>query len=709
MAGALLWQQQIGSQWPDPHQTPQFLAAVRSRELYMLDYVKAAVASLPVYYFSQSTGSDSNAGTIGSPMQTMAKANSMPGIQALFLAGDEWNETTGITLTAAGKIGVYGSGPKPFFNCFSVKIPAASFSLTSGTTWACTVASQLGMIRIQGRGGNAFPMLAFIPGTSIGNNLFCFAWATSLANCEASPFPSWFQSGATVYVNLAGTGLSSPPAMEGQIGQSVENAGGVSLNADGTWCDGIRADGWGITPASAGWGTLEATGLQSFTSSNQVSLFTRSDSFMGGSHTYLAYSFSSGGIVVAKNCRSGWTTGTQPTSAATWVNFAQNGGQEAYFFECETLGGMVPYGTVGGFVQQNGAMVGQAWIAHTGVSGTYPSCYISRGCRTRTDAQNWPLGGVQPQVAVPSSWASATAFCIGYRAGHEIPQSYVPPQQGPSVASHLLQCFVNGVVNLQCDQVDAAGSVSGNPFYCDAAGSTESISCNFNIRALNGTLSAINFGNLSGASFSMVMHGCGFRLSGQCASVVNWQDYPVAGNVTEWKNCTIAIESEGSTFQWNSLSSNGTLTLAGNAYFPNLPTADASAVLLPTFPTGNEIPAPTDGLYQVGVSLGNYPDVQMDVDNNLRILPVTIGPREVNPGLSVTQQQTVKFGYETGRTLTFRSYTQGSSPTLVQTISLTESPAGSSNYVTSTALTLGTPITYTITDSVSGVVGTGVM
>ena len=114
--------------------------------------------------------------------------------------------------------------------------------------------------------------------------------------------------------------------------------------------------------------------------------------------------------------------------------------------------------------------------------------------------------------------------------------------------------------------------------------------------------------------------------------------------------------------------------------------------------------------YQAGATYPDGVQLEYDIDWNPRNLATpNIGPREVNPGLSVISAQTVRFSYATGYTLTFKSYTQGSSPTLVQTIALTESPAGSGVYNTITAITLGTPINFTITDSTGTIVGQGVM
>ena len=129
---AQTWQQQLGiTQWPD-FRTVKLFGALRARRLYLENYVQAALAGLPTYYFSNSSGNDSNPGTSSSPMQTMAKCNDILSTQAAicyFKAGDEWNEVNGIVIPKGGSLQAYGSGLKPFFNYFSVKIPSTSWTL----------------------------------------------------------------------------------------------------------------------------------------------------------------------------------------------------------------------------------------------------------------------------------------------------------------------------------------------------------------------------------------------------------------------------------------------------------------------------------------------------------------------------------------------------------------------------------------------------
>lgn len=85
------------------------------------------------YYFSSSLGLDGNAGTIGSPYQTIAKLNSifstlLPGDSVLLKCGDVWNEsfsaTRGGSVSGQIVISSYGTGAKPVIS-----------GLTTATGW----------------------------------------------------------------------------------------------------------------------------------------------------------------------------------------------------------------------------------------------------------------------------------------------------------------------------------------------------------------------------------------------------------------------------------------------------------------------------------------------------------------------------------------------------------------------------------------------
>ena len=638
MNTALTWQEQLGA-WPDPR-TFALRAAIYARRQYLKEYVQQQVASLPVYYFSNSLGSDANAGTQASPMKTMAKANAMfaaGSLVALFKCDDEWNETVGITLPYAGKIGSYGNGLKPFFNCFSIKIPAASWTLVSGSVYSATVASQIGMLRMTGRYGNALPGAAFIPAATPAqfNNLFQFAWYYSLAALEAATTPGFFQSGTTVYVNMAGTALAAPPAMEAQAGSA---ANGIELAADATWVDNIRCDGWGILPASSGWGNNETVGLVSSVSGNSVSLFSNSDSFFSMTHCFMHYNGAGGGIVQAENCKFGCPTASA-AGEATCVNFSASGGHEAYHFHNQIIGGSVPNyqngATYGGFAAQNVVSRGVAFYAHTNTGSV--SCYVNMGCSTRFDTQNWPLGSVGPSLPSAQSLSEVVGFCLDYHTVGKIPESYTPPATG-GPCCHAL-CFNTAYqVNINCRQHDV---ITNNQYtLTDCSG--WNINCDYSIAAKG--ISFYGLVYFENDPSDLRLWNCSLSVSGCCNSnfYVFWYG-TTTGTDQEIVN---SVVQNGGSFgnnlptgseQVNVTFSALPVVLSHNAYFPMV-AGDATGLVLQS-QNDRRVPQPGDTLYQAGAV---YPDgvaLEFDIDWNPRN-PATpnIGPRELNAGMAVRVQ-----------------------------------------------------------------------
>ena len=109
---------------------------------------------------------------------------------------------------------------------------------------------------------------------------------------------------------------------------------------------------------------------------------------------------------------------------------------------------------------------------------------------------------------------------------------------------------------------------------------------------------------------------------------------------------------------------------------------------------------PVSALSQIGLILTSH----LMVGATVAITDPIVASGEI-----IQTDQTMQFGFWTGHTLTFNSYAQNAPATLIQSIALTETPAGSGIYKTSTAIALAQPINFTITDSVLGVVGQGVM
>ena len=699
---------------PDPRKLA-FRAWKDTLESARLSYCARPGVTQTAYYFSESTGNDANAGTSSSaPKQSIAALNTIlaaaPYTDCYLLSGDEWDTNTTVTVASEfTRIQPYGgTGKRPFLNWFTTKI-TSGWTLVSGTTYSIAQSAAVAWIRATGRGGNSSPMSLTGLGNSSGNNLFCIALAASEAAVEVATIPSWYWVSGTLYINIQSATI---PALE--ISTVSTAATGILLGStgaqsdvDGIYLRGIRVDGGGLDTT----GSAEQFGIMSNASLTAVHCVEDCEAYFSGNHVVghlNSGSINSGGICVWKDVHAGWGGTGGPT---IFVAYGSIGESEDYFVNCHADFGAMNWNN-NTFWQQDGWGVAESFYTHTVSSSYNIGLLILDRCHTSTNGQSiCPIPFGSSSGIVNGTLSQANAYVVDYTHG-EPPANFLPAgnvASGEFGWTHENMWAINtpGAVRINCRGRDVYNSNAGNNYmqFGDAGG--WNINCDYEIDAAGPA--SLSWGGYGGGAMSIQMWNSSMKWNGQVG-------YPIKFNASaggqSFVNSIFQSEAaNGEVLQPLNLSSFPTGAVQKNCAVFNVSSVTAATGTITLVgPQSRETPMEGNVCYQAGATYPDGVQLEYDIDWNPRNLQTpNIGPREVNPGFTVTQTQTVKFGYETGRTLTFRSYTQGSSPTLVQTISLTESPAGSSNYVTSTALTLGTPITYTITDSVSGVVGQGVM
>ena len=696
---------QIGTM-PDPRKLA-FRACAMSRIDYLYNYCNQTRTN--TYYISESSGLDTNNGTsVATPWKTIAKAQAAiatANTAVLFKCGDEWNETVGLSSTAKNiTVGNYGTGLLPFFNAFSGKI-TSGWTLTTGTTWQVTTVANVGIFRLTGNNlPQALAGLSSYFTSRLPANRFHLWAASSLALCEAA-IGSWYFDSATnvIYFNTGNSGTAPPPSEYVITGTS----NGVNLSGDGSLIQRIRADGWGASGVGGAGGQSEALPIVSTAQGTDAVCIDGCEAFYSDDHLigHLAEgSTASGGITLYRGNRIGLCA-TSASGSVSLIDFAQTGGHEMWGIDNVFESGAWPQaGTPPASGYYSG--VGQAMYCHTGSGTVGYACMLDSRLDQNSRVATTDSSGTGAGATPTGTWTGYNVFFIGTRVDRRT------EGLGLSVGCPLLLQSANAMyIDCQWDDQFAASTsngymstnyLTGRFFNCDMSFTSE------------GANAAANLSGNGGPSLiDLAMEYCRLTLKGNwfTGNTPGLQVQLNTGSTYSVRNCILQSISTAQYFAFFSFGTASNMVADNNAYGGAIwvNSMDTAATTL-VGTIEDDVPINGSPLYQKGVTFADGINLEYDIDWNPRNLATpNIGPREVNPGLSVTQAQTVRFGYETGRTLTFRSYTTGSSPTLVQTISLTESPTGSSNYVTSTALTLGTPITYTITDSVSGVVGQGVM
>ncbi len=692
---------------PDPR-TLAFRAYAMARIEYLYSYCNQPRTN--TYYISESTGLDSNNGTSPStPWKTIAKAQTAiqtANTAVLFECGNEWNETVGLSSAANNiTVGSYGTGQIPSLNAFSGKI-VSGWTLTTGTTWQVAAVANVGIFRLT---GNALPqtltgLSPYFTSRLPANR--CHLWAAnSLAACEAA-VGSWYFNSSTnvIYFNTGNSGAAPPPCEYIVTG----TLSGINLSGDGCLIQRVRADGWGASGVGGAGGQSEQLPILSTAQGTNAVCIDGCETFYSDDHLigHLAEgATASGGITLYRGNRFGLCA-ESPSGSISLIDFAQEGGQEAWGIDNVQESGSWP---VAGTPPASGyySGVGQAMYCHAAATYTVGfMCMINTRLEQNSRCVSKDNSGTGNGATPTGNWTGYNVFFIGTRTEKRT------EGLGLTIGCPLL-LQSTGAMYIGCKWDDQFAASSVNGYMSTNYLTGRFFDCDLSFTSEGANAAANLSGNGGPTLIDLAMEYCRLTLKGNwyAGNSPGLQTQLNAGSTYSVRNCLLQSISSAAYFAFFSFGTASNMVADNNAYagaaWAN--SMDTAAINL-VGTTEDEAPISGSLIYQKGIAFTDGVSLEYDIDWNPRnLVTPNIGPREVNPGFTVTQAQTVKFGYETGRTLTFRSYTQGSSPTLVQTISLTESPAGSSNYVTSTALTLGTPITYTITDSVSGVVGTGVM
>ena len=678
------------------------------------EYCVQQCAANPVFYFDSVGGSDSNTGTsAASPWQTISK------IQALITdnpngnysmkwkKGSLWQPTYGLTLGATANnvsITSYGVGSTP--PIIKPLMMPAIWTFVSGTLWkyatpasmpyyGSTVVAAVRMASTADPSTLTGVSPAVYAGCGIADAslvpLYCM---NSSATVEATIGSWWWDSAgtdpnsgsvATLYLNLGST--TAPPTMEWIGGNTTD---GIVFGGDGVLIRGVRADMFGAIAANAGISVDQYYGFRhNPTTAGFAACIADCEAYYSNYHCAGLLNSYSGGAILVRGGRFGYCC----NDSTALVGFAQSGAHEVYFDDNEILPGLNPsQAAIPAGVSGNG----QPFYAHAGTGAG--ALYIANRTKVRI-VRNMACSGANFGGApAASDITQSRAFVVDLV--HDDPQGQ---DYDPSFMPYLGEApgivYINPKMSIITN--------SSNPYYVASGVSNGwGINPDISLTVRGVALTAVNETYAAGSTLQIF--GGKLTFAGNLASGWNFFNPNYSASTSDFENTDfVVIGNPMASFTGGSPAP----SLFSNCYEGISTYTDSHGVAAQSVHVGSTVPRSTlSELFMAGHPCSDGVALEYDIDWNPRnLVTPNIGPREVNPGLSVVQAQTVRFGYETGRTLTFQSYTAGSSPTLVQTIPLTESPAGSSNYVTSTALTLGTPITYTITDSVSGVVGTGVM
>jgi len=280
------------------------------------------VPRLNTYFFSQS-GNDSDAGTILAPYQTIAKAqalhNSLGGdVMLLFKRGDEWNETTGLTISNPRcTVGSYGIGDKPLFNRFVNKYNSAGWTLASGNRYTRAETLDIAWVRDQDDRLNAY--------TKVGSS----------GSVTTTP-RSFFWGSNVLHIN-SGVGIN-PNNLNLESVDSNDTSDGVSGSGDGGLGRNIRCDGWGCHRTST---NPQIHPYVSRTSGTDSFVFMDMEGYYSGGHIATHYGATSGGFDTFINCKAGYTK-VNASGETVYNTYATGGGQETIWHNCEVTYGTLP-------------------------------------------------------------------------------------------------------------------------------------------------------------------------------------------------------------------------------------------------------------------------------------------------------------------------------------------------------------------------------
>ncbi len=376
------------------------------------------------YYFSQSTGSDSTGtGSQANPYKTIAKAQAIhdaaatdADIRLRFKRGDEWNETTGLTITK-NKVTIddYGTGAKPFFNRFTIKYNSAGWTLAAGDRYTRTETNAIAWVRDQADRLNPYSKQA--NATDVGNTARSF----------------WHDTGTnTLHIN-AGAGVN--PNTKNLEAVANNSAVGVELNGDFGRVENIRADGWGMDLANT---NNQKHGFKGSGKDAKSNVFKGCDCYYSSAHT-IAYNGGStvndsGGYATFIDCKAGFPL-LNASGENIFNTYVSGGNQEAIFYNCETKYGTLPEGTA----TYNSRAAGV--YCHTSGDAAPIGLYLVYG--HRTPISNWP-----PDVGVSGENVISATNIVDCRAFNIFERKEFPPT---SLSAGNTQCVGRKwMANINC-------------------------------------------------------------------------------------------------------------------------------------------------------------------------------------------------------------------------------------------------------------------
>lgn len=361
------------------------------------------------YYFSE-TGSDTTgAGTIGSPFQSLAKAQEVllavgGNVALLFKRGDEFTSTTGLNVPYQNvTIGAYGDTnlPKPLLSAFTIQYNAGQtvWTQVAGTNrWTTDAPTRVGWIR---------------DATDDNARLSAFTYLQSTSAVEANP-RSWYWSGTTLHFN---PGAGVDPNLVNYEAVGDVNDDGIDLSGDGSLVTDIRADGWGAV-ATKGY---QSFGIKVSAYATASVVVRNSEAYYNGRHgiSVHGYSTNTGGLSLFLNCTSGYATDTG--SGVTIFNtFMPFGGNETIFDNATVRFGKLPdWNLIGGGVDDaspafygHGSGVTSLFIVNNSrtIAETLPGATVSSGRLNFLD-ENLPGNN--------NDLSSLRALVVGYRVEHD--------------------------------------------------------------------------------------------------------------------------------------------------------------------------------------------------------------------------------------------------------------------------------------------------
>lgn len=317
------------------------------------------------YYFSTSGNDSTGDGSEGNPWQSIAKINSTISassgdIRIRLKAGDVWDTTTGINTDTKSNLTIdyYNSGNKPLINAFTQKYNSTGWTLDTGNTYYASEANDIAWIRDQA--------------DRLFENTGPWSRQDSLVNCRAASNSFFWDSGTSrIYLNLGGT---DPNTLNLEAVISNSNNGVLVYFGTGQRVHGIRCDGWGIHR------TVSPTQTQPFTvnnSNNSYCLLTECDGYFSSSHTMHHYQGTpgvAGGKCMWIGCDTGYTS--YNSAGETMYNaFNPDGGQEAWFIDCDAS-----YGTLPGYQWTFTTNVrGDAYFGHASSSSNPQNLFVVLG------------------------------------------------------------------------------------------------------------------------------------------------------------------------------------------------------------------------------------------------------------------------------------------------------------------------------------------